>query len=234
MLSKLPYIFYELGKNIENGYRRLRHKWFIGVVLFLIVGSLVVAVNSQSDSVIQQTAIGAFSGLLIGFILLLYEQFREEEREDRQIERDISQVKRLQKAEDIQKLADMILHQLKPAFKDIFFNWGLKNERTGFNILEVNLEKLEETELEKYLGISATLVKRLNNSELSSNWNLVHSKLQDVLYEAKGAGIASLGLGEEYSGSVQIDVRYNPQDIEDSLQSIESRVEELRSKMELS
>lgn len=165
MLSILPYIFYDLGKKLNRRLSRIQHKWFLLIVVSIIGLSAKAAVyyNRLDNSVAQDMATGAFSGGIISFIILLYEQFREEERHNIQSERDKDQASRLRhdanRSEDIRSAANLVLFDIKPIYYSTF----------GYGDV-VRLSMVSRYEFWNKLEIGANLVNRINDETLNKVW----------------------------------------------------------------
>lgn len=73
----------------------------------LLITSFIIAINFPKNDAVREMATGAFSGGIIGWIILLYEQMRENEREDKQLEKT-----------NINLLANTLLNEVIPQYHE--------------------------------------------------------------------------------------------------------------------
>ena len=131
-------------------------------------------------------ATSAFGGGIIGSVILFYEQFREERREELQNERDIKQADRLQKAADkgtdIRSTADILLKELKPIYDHYFIHILHKGKNYCPDFREVHNGLLPLLDTCKYY------VYRTKDETLIEKWGKLDKEVRsrrDFLLEQK-------------------------------------------------
>ena len=162
MFEQLPYIFEIINTRINEEYSKLKHKRFWKGVAILLIASLFIAIRFSCNDAVREMATGAFSGGVIGAIILLYEQMRENEREDNQL-----------KKTNINLLANALLNEVIPQYHEQYgYGNQLQFKKKRFDDSRQALLKLTAS-LEKV----ARLTKRMNSRQLESDWTTI---LRDI------------------------------------------------------
>jgi len=201
----------------------------LSTLIFILVFALIGAFFSKEEwNSLKDISTSAFSGGLIGLILVWYEQIREDERDSRQIERDIAQVKRLQKADDIQKLADLVLLNIVPTFNKTFSAPSEKSLERYKCCISIDPHMYSDS-FQQYLDICRTLVRRIDSDVLEEKWN----RLARILW---GCYVESQQERYFYNPTMlNVDILsdFEFSDILDMLLDIKKQVELLRKNMDL-
>lgn len=154
----------------------ISYLWWI-LILGLCTLSAFIAVIWSENEAIREMATSAFGGGIIGCVILFYEQFREERREELQNERDIKQADRLQKAADkgtdIRSTADILLKELKPIYDQYFIHILHKGKNYCPDFGEVHNELLPRLDTCKHY------VYRTKDRTLIEKWKKLDSEVRD-------------------------------------------------------
>jgi len=160
---------------------KLKHKRFWSVVISLIFlsGIIAVANDGKPDSAWREMAAGAFSGGIIGLIILWYEQLRESEREKAQVQRDIEQAKRLQNeidsATNIRYFADQLLTVLIPTYEKTI------EEVNNSASIRITYGPFAGRAIPDMISKGSVLVERINDYQLTEKWEKFDKALLELL-----------------------------------------------------
>lgn len=226
--SQLGRIWVCFFKRLIAKFAQTRHIVFWLVVITIIFLSAIVALlfDGKADSAWREMAAGAFSGGIIGAIILWYEQLRETEREKIQLQRDIDQARRLQNEIDnstnIRSLADKLLYEIIPTYQETISEVSpgdgilvFYGPETGMKILYANSTCL-------------TLVKRIDDSLLTKKWKDFAGPLLTLMADSSHIRNTDPTYKEEYRKSIinmsgrQLDKKK----IDGNLKSLQDYVEE--------
>lgn len=108
---------------IQDEYSKLRRKRFWNSLFLLLGISFIIAISFSNNDAIREMATGAFSGGIIGLIILWYEQIREDEREEKQDQRDAAFAYQLQlqnkNLATFQEMSNIFLAFIQPNFDSL-------------------------------------------------------------------------------------------------------------------
>lgn len=169
----------------------LRHDsiWppFVNVLAALLLWGLVLAAIFAwlfvENDAIREIATGAFAGGVIGAILLAWEVYREERREDLQRERDRALAKQIRidadRHKDLRSAADYILNHLYPQIasldKNVTLTEMIRSGKVVGDSRRHNRKAIEiYTSLSEERVRAANIVARVDSDDLTQ---LLHKSL---------------------------------------------------------
>lgn len=162
--------------------RTLNTLWWLLVIAVCVVSAWVAVCAGDTHSAIREMATSAFGGAIVGALILAYEQFREEQREQIQWNRDVRQAQRLRSdanyEADVRSLADILLKELKPNYDTYFWHFTHSGNRAGVK----HCDQFKEVQY-TFVPLKQTCryyVDRVENEELLVKWQKFNTITYDL------------------------------------------------------